>query len=112
MAILMTEQLAKQLIEHYEQCISEVKECDAILDAKKLCSSKQYKTCVGLCYVAIQIFNQDVYDCKWIKSEVRKNSKKLYIADSPNDCETIPDIITALQTRVDILKTFKNENND
>lgn len=109
MAILMTEQLAKQLIEHYEQCISEVKQCTDIVDIIKIC--KQYYTDQGLCYCATKVFNQDTYGCKWLTKMANLNSRKIYITVLPDQCNNIPEIISALQTRVDILLTFKNENN-
>lgn len=107
MAILMTEQLAKQLIEHYEQCIKEVKQCTTVYSAQDVCY--KHTTDVGFCYCASKVFDVDIYSCEWVKSfKPEKNS--WYIAITAEDCLTIPDIIDALQTRVDILKTFKNEN--
>ena len=106
----MTEQLAKQLIEHYEQCISKVRQCTILKSAKEIC--KKYSAERGVCYCATIVFDKPIYGCKWLLEKstfVVINSD--YIANVPAMCETIPDIITALQTRVDIVKTFKNENN-
>ena len=108
MAILMTEQLAKQLIEHYEQCINEVRQYNDIIDGIKIC--KQYYTDQGLCYCAIKMFDKDTYGCKWLTKMANLNSRKMYITVLPDQCDSISQILTALQTRVDILKTFKNEN--
>lgn len=106
MAILMTEQLAKQLIEHYKKCISEVQECDNTKDAISRC--RHYYTGQGLCYCVYKVFNKDIYGCKWLTRMIKLNDRKEYITVVPTQCETIPDIISALQTRVDILLTFKN----
>jgi hypothetical protein len=111
MAILMTEQLAKQLIKHYEKCIKDVQLFYTLEGAKAIC--KEYSVERGVCYCANIVFDEAVYGCQWLleKSKfVIINSD--YITNVPAMCETIPDIITALQTRVNILKTFKNENND
>jgi hypothetical protein len=111
MAILMTVQLAQQLIAHYERCINDVKLFTTLEGAKAIC--KEYSAERGVCYCANIVFDESIYGCEWLL----KNStftittpqatiSSNYITNVPAMCDTIPDIISALQTRVDILKTF------
>lgn len=106
----MTEELAKQLTEHYEHCIKMIQPIDSRYTqaAKDLCKSNKIHH--GLCYAAAALFNKDLYSCDWVRSHVKLYEDD-YITAPPNHCNTVSDIITALQIRVDILKTFKNENN-
>jgi hypothetical protein len=108
MAIRMTEQLAEQLIEHYEHTIKMVRQIDLgfnIRSAIILCEINKIQ--YGLCFAADSLFKKNIYFCDWVRSFKNAN----YIATTPKTCNTIPEIITALQIRVDILKTFKNKNN-
>jgi hypothetical protein len=107
MAILMTEQLAKQLIEHYENCIKMVDSSRSLKEAINLCILYCTKSGIALC--ATQQSGKYIYECDWVKEAESRNWSS-YRKEIPDYCTTVDEIITALQTRVDILKTFKNEN--
>jgi hypothetical protein len=108
MATLITEELAKQLIEHYTNCINEIEKSPNINDAISICI--RYATELGICKAATLLTEEYIYGCEWIKNLATVNiNGSLYATHIPVLCDTIPEIITALQTRVDMLLTFKTE---
>jgi hypothetical protein len=96
--ILMNEPLRDKLVAHYERVKAEVSKCESVADALGICRRNHVD--FGICLCCIHIIPVDVFHCDWI------NSKRwgLY----PYSYQDMPNIITALQTRIDILKTFPN----
>jgi hypothetical protein len=99
----MTQDLANKLIAHYESVIQQVQQCD---DNGYGIIRKNKVSC-GICYASRELFNKDMYSDDWVHrmSAVQGNVNKW--GKYPSDENTKEQNITALQLRVDILKTFK-----
>ena len=100
----MTQDLANKLIAYYEESIREIEKMDYIHVIRKYLFER--KIYLGVCYCSYSIFKTDLYDDEWVES------KSLDVFDVfwfkyPNSVNTKDKILEALQYRVDILKTFK-----
>lgn len=107
MAVLMTVELANKLIDHYEKCIAEVKCCGNTHTAKSL--TMVYSVDYGFCSCSKRVFNTNVVRCDWVKS-LTTDTYRLFIDHPPFHGGTVSDVIKLLQSRVDILNSFKIEN--
>lgn len=103
----MTVELANKLIDHYEKCIAEVKCCGNPHTAKSL--TVVYSVDYGFCSCSRRVFNVDLLGCDWVKS-LTTDAFRLFIARPPFHGDTVSGVIKLLQSRVDILNSFKIEN--
>lgn len=98
----MTQELIDNLIDHYEKVIAKINSSECTYkSAKDLIYSQEVFS--GICYCAAHVFNADIYNDKWAKSI----HWDYYGGITPDSCISIAGIISALQLRVDIMKTFK-----
>lgn len=106
--VIMTKELAKQLIDFYQETLEAVKEPTNpnMLLVLDFLSEKYIDS--GICYCSEHIFNVKLDNCDWTNSLVMGNGvqygKWWFIP--PEYCDTIPQIIESLQCRIDLLKTF------
>ena len=99
----MNQQLANQLIEHYEKAVKVIKRKRSLQKAHEYCDEMHID--FGICRCARNVFDVNVgMENVFIKTNIQHG---YYFCKFPLECETIPDITEALQTRIDILKTFK-----
>ncbi len=102
----MNKELAQQLIGYYEETIILVKEKWFMIGVKDLLYQRfaQY----GICLVADNIFNINIRSDKWMNSQCKEGSA--FWHRPPCNLKKKKEIIKSLQIRIDILKTFEEEN--
>lgn len=98
----MTTELVQKLIAHYEMVVGKVKECDNISNAGDILLATN--TLNGICNCSDSFFGESIEDNEWVMNQCP--STEWYWGDPPGYYTTIPQILTALQLRIDILKTF------
>lgn len=96
----MTQELADKLINHYEGVVRQAEGMDNLWEILELCCDTQ--TTCGVCNCATRVFDADVYEDAWV------TSFGAFWFKYPTNCNTKPEIIEALQFRIDRLKTFKS----
>lgn len=97
----MTTELVHKLIAHYEMVVGKVREAKDVTEAHEITVATYTKH--GVCYCSDHRFGHDIYDNQW---GVNNSNINWVWGRKPSDCTTIPQILTALQLRIDILKTF------
>lgn len=103
----MTVELANKLIDHYEKAISVVRTKKHIHSARRTVETLRVDS--GLCYCAKHMFGVSLADCDFIKSLLPKSG--LFIAHPAFYADSVSEMVSLLQYRVNILKQFKTENN-
>ena len=98
----MTQELADKLISHYEDVVDKVKGIDNVEAILDLLYSTN--TSHGVCMCASEVFNEYVYDDLWINS-----FRQSFWFKYPSYYGTKPEILEALQFRIDRLKTFNQQ---
>lgn len=105
----MTQELANNLISYYQKSIRELNSRFlgflryTIVNWQKYLRNKYIDR--GICYCAENIFSTDLQKDGWVRSKCRDFG--VYWGTIPTCCSTREEAIKALQLRVDILKTFK-----
>jgi len=98
----MTQELADKLISHYEDVVRQVEVMGSIETIYDLLYSTN--TSRGVCMCASEVFNEDVYADLWINS-----FGESFWFRYPSRYDTKPEILEALQFRIDRLKTFNQQ---
>lgn len=94
--------LQKKLLAYYEEHMEALKGSDDIAEARRYLF--HYQIAIGVCSCALEVFAINVYGQDWIEENCTAKSK--YWDDAPYECDNIPDILAALQTRITILKSL------
>lgn len=96
----MTQSLIDKLIKHYEDSIALIQATEDKNTIEDILTNRKIN--YGLCYCAKEVFDEEIYEDKWIKSKSDRNG---FIYEIPlgEEKETA---IECLQYRVDIMKTF------
>jgi hypothetical protein len=98
----MTQKLIDKLIAHYEWC---VKEIEGMEDYCKIFEfAMENNVCQGICMCASEEFDVSIYNDKWVKSFKTDTN---YWTDCPLYVDNKQRTISALQFRIDRMKTFK-----
>ena len=101
----MNQILANKIIEGYERIVKEVEGMCGVVSIDKYLHSQ--KTAHGICKYAMAVLGEDIFGDDWVMSVSNADGS---ICRHPRICTTKPEILQALQTRIDILKTFKENN--
>lgn len=99
---MMTQQLANQLIADYTEIISRISGMEDLDKIKTFLFINRATD--GICDYARVRYNTNINQDDWV---VKYDKYGGYWDVRPIRCGTKPEIIRALQVRVDILKTFK-----
>ena len=99
----LNQDLVNKLIAHYEMAIKKVKKKWFFKRALNVCYDLNVDC--GVCNAAIHIFDEYIYETKFVKQNCSIN--KHYWYDLPQNCLTKKQILNCLEHRVKILKTFK-----
>lgn len=98
-------ELLEKLIAHYEESIELVKGETDFYNAKSILELKKVDN--GICYCATKIFNISLYSQDWLDKYIKIAR---YWAERPYDATSIPEVISLLKVRVDIMrKELENE---
>jgi hypothetical protein len=97
------QEILSLLIPYYKEHLKVVRKMDSLLTAYEYLISNDLHH--GICACATNVFGVGIYGADWIE-KLTKARGSVYIANTPYHCNTLPEIIQSLETRISIMESM------